>query len=262
MTDQQPPTKLGLTDAELTAHPTAFASGAMKDLFVVVSEPPIQMTRYRLAIFDFDGTLADSLPWFRASFQDMITRFDLAPVGADEIEGLRGMSGRQIMARLNVPMWRLPAIVSDMRKRKLAAAGEISLFDGVEEMLSDMQRLGIRTAIVSSDTEESVRRVLGPVVALVSRFDCGAAIFGKHRKFRRVARQLGIKPADTICIRDIEAAGAAGMASGAVAWGYAFPAALQAAGPTHFFSSIAELTHRLANAAAIAQDTHALQGCG
>ena len=42
------------------------------------------MTRYRLAIFDFDGTLADSLPWFRSSFQDLIARFDLAPVTADE----------------------------------------------------------------------------------------------------------------------------------------------------------------------------------
>lgn len=224
------------------------------------------MSHYRLAIFDFDGTLADSLPWFRASFQDMIERFDLAPVGADEIEGLRGMSGRQIMARLNVPMWRLPAIVSDMRKRKLAAAGEISLFDGVEPMLSALQRSGITVAIVSSDTEESVRRVLGPAAARVSRFDCGAAIFGKHRKFRRVARRSGTKPADTICIgdelRDIEAARAAGMDSGAVAWGYAFPAALQAAGPTHFFSSIEELTHRLTDPAATAQDTDVPQGCG
>ena len=43
------------------------------------------MLHYRLAIFDFDGTLADSLPWFRASFQDMITRFDLAPVRDDEV---------------------------------------------------------------------------------------------------------------------------------------------------------------------------------
>ena len=207
------------------------------------------MTRYRLAIFDFDGTLADSLPWFRASFQDMIARFDLAPVGADEIEGLRMMTGRQIMARLNIPMWRLPAIVSDMRKRKLAAAGEISLFDGVEEMLPALQRLGIRSAIVSSDSEESVRRVLGPMASLISRFDCGAAVFGKHHKFRRVARRLGTKSADIICIgdelRDIEAARAAGMDSGAVAWGYAFPAALQAARPTHFFNSIEELTHRL-----------------
>jgi phosphoglycolate phosphatase len=224
------------------------------------------MTRYRLAIFDFDGTLADSLPWFRASFEDMIIRFDLAPVGADEIEGLRMMTGRQIMARLNVPMWRLPAIVSDMRKRKLAAAGEISLFDGVEEMLSALQHFDIKVAIVSSDSEESVRRVLGPTAALLSGFDCGAAIFGKHRKFRRVARRFGTKPADTICIgdelRDIEAARAAGMDSGAVAWGYAFPVALQAAGPTHFFNSMAEITHRLANAAATAQDTHGPSGCG
>lgn len=207
------------------------------------------MPRYRLAIFDFDGTLANSLPWFRASFQDMIKRFDLASVGADEVEGLRGMSARQIMARLSVPMWRLPVIVRDMRKRKLAAASEISLFDGAATLLSDLQRLGIQTAIVSSDGEESVRRVLGPTAALISRFDCGAAIFGKHRKFRRVARHFGTRPADTICIgdeiRDIEAARAAGMDSGAVAWGYAFPGALQAAEPTHFFSSMAEMNRKL-----------------
>ena len=218
------------------------------------------MPRYRLAIFDFDGTLANSLHWFRSSFPAMIARFDLAPVSADELEGLRMMSGRQIMARLNVPMWRLPAIVSDMRKRKLAAAGEISLFDGVEGMLAELQRLGINVAIVSSDGEESVRRVLGPTACLISRFDCGAAVFGKHRKFRRVARHFGISPADTICIgdeiRDVEAARAAGMASGAVAWGYAFPAALQAAGPTHFFNSIAEITQRLALPAATAQGNH------
>jgi phosphoglycolate phosphatase len=207
------------------------------------------MTHYRLAIFDFDGTLADSLPWFRASFQDMITRFDLAPVRDDEVEGLRGMSAREIMARLNVSMWQLPAIVSDMRKRKLAAASETSLFAGIPAMLSDLQRLGIKTAIVSSDSEASVRQVLGPATSLITSFDCGAAIFGKHWKFRRVARRLGTEPADTICIgdeiRDIEAAKAADMDSGAVAWGYALPTALQAAGPTHLFNSIEEMMQRL-----------------
>jgi phosphoglycolate phosphatase len=207
------------------------------------------MTRYRLAIFDFDGTLADSLPWFRASFQDMITRFDLAPVRDDEVEGLRGMSAREIMARLNVSMWQLPAIVSDMRKRKLAAASETSLFAGIPAMLTDLQRQGIKTAIVSSDSEASVRQVLGPDASLITCFDCGAAMFGKHWKFQRVARKLGAKPSETICIgdeiRDIEAAKAVGIDSGAVAWGYALPAALQAAGPTHLFNSIEEMMQRL-----------------
>jgi phosphoglycolate phosphatase len=208
------------------------------------------MTRYRLAIFDFDGTLADTLPWFRASFHDVIARFDLKPVTAEELEDLRGLSAREIMARLGVSTWQLPAIVNDMRKRKLAAAGETSLFSGIPETLAELQRIGIQIAIVSSDSEASVRQVLGPVTTLVTRFDCGAAIFGKHRKFRRVARQLGVKPSETICIgdeiRDIEAAKAAEMDSGAVAWGYALPSALQAAGPTHLFKSIEEMTERLA----------------
>ena len=46
------------------------------------------MPRYRLAIFDYDGTRADSLPWFGSVFQDLIARFDLAPVSADELVGL------------------------------------------------------------------------------------------------------------------------------------------------------------------------------
>jgi len=208
------------------------------------------MTRYRLAIFDFDGTLADSLPWFRTSFLETIARFDLAPVSPEELEAMRGLSAREIMARLKVSMWQLPAIVSDMRKRKLAAASETSLFAGIPAMLCDLQRQGIKTAIVSSDSEASVRLVLGPTTAQITRFDCGAAVFGKHWKFRRVARKLGAKPSETICIgdeiRDIEAADAASMDSGAVAWGYALPAALQAAKPTHLFNSIEEITQRLA----------------
>ena len=207
------------------------------------------MPAYRLVIFDFDGTLADSMPWFRASFQDMIARFGLAPVRDDEMEGLRGLTAREIMARLNVSMWQLPSIVSDMRKRKLAAAGEIALFAGVPAMLSDLQRHGIKVAIVSSDSEASVRQVLGPAASLITRFDCGAAVFGKHRKFRRVTRKLGVVPSETICIgdelRDIDAAKAAGMDSGAVAWGYALAAALEAAGPTHLFRSIEEMLQRL-----------------
>jgi phosphoglycolate phosphatase len=180
----------------------------------------------------------------------VIARFDLTPVTAEELEGMRGLSAREIMARLNVSMWQLPAIISDMRKRKLAAASETSLFAGIPAMLSDLQRQGIKTAIVSSDSEASVRQVLGPITAQITRLDCGAAVFGKHWKFRRVARKLGAKPSETICIgdeiRDIEAAKAAGMDSGAVAWGYALPAALRAAGPTHLFNSIEEMMQQLA----------------
>ena len=57
------------------------------------------MTRYRHAIFDFDGTLADSLPWFRTSFQETIARFGLAPVSPEELEAMRGLSARAALAQ-------------------------------------------------------------------------------------------------------------------------------------------------------------------
>ena len=57
------------------------------------------MKRYRLAIFDFDGTLADSINWFRNSFQETVTRFNLKPTTPEELEVMRGLSAREIMAR-------------------------------------------------------------------------------------------------------------------------------------------------------------------
>ena len=98
---------------------------------------------------------------------------------------MRGLSARDIMARLKVSMWQLPAIVSDMRKRKLAAAGRDA---AVRRHPGDAGRPAAprhpELAIVSSDSEASVRLVLGPTASLITRFDCGAAVFGKHWKFQ------------------------------------------------------------------------------
>lgn len=200
----------------------------------------------RLAIFDFDGTLADTWAWFAAALADVSERFDLRRVGPEELERLRGRPNREIVRAFRVPWWKLPRIATYMRAHAAAAASRIALFPGAAELVRDLAAAGCTVAIVSSNREDTIRRVLGPeLAAAVARYDCGASLYGKAAKFRKVVRRSGVPRADAIAIgdevRDVDAARDAGIASGAVTWGYATEAALREAGPTHVFASIAAL---------------------
>lgn len=201
---------------------------------------------YALAIFDLDGTLVDSFPWFLRTINDVADRFGFRRVANEDVEGLRHASSREILARLEVPLWKLPAIARHARRLKAEAAGEIPLFAGVEAMLRTLAESGVQLALVTSDSEANAREKLGEAAALFSHFDCAASLFGKAAKFRRVIRRAGVDPAQVIAIgdevRDIEAARAVGIACGAVCWGYAAPAALRALGPDHTFERMDEIT--------------------
>ncbi|WP_441239310.1 HAD family hydrolase [Bradyrhizobium sp. 930_D9_N1_4] len=200
---------------------------------------------YSLAIFDLDGTLADSFPWFRRTINDVADRFGFRRVADEDVEGLRHASTREILSRLEVPLWKLPAIVRHGRRLKRKAAAEISLFGGIETMLRTLTENGVQLALVTSDSEANAREKLGKAAALFTHFDCSASVFGKPAKFRRVIRRAGVEPGKVIAIgdevRDIEAARAVGIACGAVCWGYAAPAALRALGPDHVFERVEEI---------------------
>ncbi|MCE9522769.1 MAG: HAD hydrolase-like protein [Alphaproteobacteria bacterium] len=196
---------------------------------------------FQLFIFDFDGTLADSGPWMFKALNAAAKRYGLRQVAEAEIENLRGRDSRAIIRELGVPMWRLPQIAAYVRQ--LAKEGESpQLFPGIAEMLHEIHDAGHKLAVVSSNTEEAVRRALNPDrAALFHAYACNASMFGKASKFKRVLKLTGTPPARAIAIgdetRDLEAARTARIANGAVAWGYATPALLKAQAPDYFFET-------------------------
>jgi phosphoglycolate phosphatase len=205
---------------------------------------------YSLAIFDFDSTLADSWQVMGRAIIEGADVFGYRRLSAEEAERLRGQDNTAVMAAMDVRMWQLPRIAIHMRRVAAERAGEIALFPGVEAMLQALATGGMQIAVVSSNGEATIRRVLGPdLSALVADFACGAAIFGKAAKFRRVVRRAGVAPAQAVGVgdevRDIEAARAAGIASVAVTWGYATRAILEGSSPTHVVTRVTELTDLL-----------------
>lgn len=205
---------------------------------------------YKLVIFDMDGTLSNSFPWFMSVINEVADKHKFSRIDAERVDEMRSVGAGELVRLLGVAKWRIPFIARDLRRMKASQLHRISLFPGVDRLLRELVASKMMLAIVSSDNEANVRRVLGDHARHIAHFACGAALFGKAGKFRRVLAATNMSVDDSICIgdeiRDIEAAREAGIDFGAVTWGYTSAAALRAQAPNYVFSRIDEVLAALA----------------
>jgi phosphoglycolate phosphatase len=201
---------------------------------------------YRLAIFDFDGTLADSFPFFLSVFNTIADRHGFRRIDIGKAGQLRHYGVRQMMDHVGLPAWKLPAASRTFMAMMKENAGAIGLFDGVAEALRHLAAQGVTIAVVSSNSGHNVRTVLGPeLAALVAQFECGMSVFGKASRIRAVLKRCAVAPGEAIYIgdqgTDAEASRKAGVAFGAVHWGYAPIDALRTTGCDDEFATPREL---------------------
>ncbi len=208
------------------------------------------MSRYRLVIFDFDGTLADSFSWALQTMGPLADRYRFRKIAPEQIERLRGCDSRALMRELGVSLWKVPWIAAELRRRMAAEIDAIALFPGIGDLLRELARAKVEMAIVTSNAFENVCRVLGPELAGVfGQLSCGASLFGKARRFKQVVRRSRLPSETVLCVgdelRDLQAARAIGLRAGAVSWGYASPALLRAHQPDELFETVDALWKRL-----------------
>jgi phosphoglycolate phosphatase len=202
--------------------------------------------RYRLAIFDFDGTLADSFPFFTRVFNQLAHRHGFKELDSDLVPSLRGYSARQMMNHVGLPAWKLPFVAKDFIALMRENVAAIKPFAGVGDVLSHLVHGGVAVAIVSSNSYDNVSAVLGPDnTRLVGHFECGMSIFGKASRIEKALSRTAIPGHQAIYIgdqtTDLEASRKAGVAFGAVSWGYGTIESLRAHSPEQEFACVADL---------------------
>ena len=207
---------------------------------------------YRLAIFDFDGTLADSLAHAVAIFRRLAPTLGLKPF--DDVAAARAMPARQLMKKLGVSYFRLPRLMRAFQAAAAEGAENLQLQPGIAEMLALLHERGIRLGILSSNSEENIRACLRTHgVEQYFEFIFGyPKLFGKARALRRILKAEKIPREEVIYIgdelRDLEAAKKARIDCAAVSWGWHVPEMLEEAKPTAMLRTPADLLELLGNA--------------
>jgi phosphoglycolate phosphatase len=204
-------------------------------------------TGHRLTlIFDFDGTLVDSLEPTLLAYNRLAPRFNVKPIERADLPRLRTLGARAAMREHRVSFWKLPWLVRSMRKALHAQVDALQAIEGIPEALRALAARGDRLCILSSNSNENIERFLSRAeLRVFEHVVGGSSLFGKARALTRLLRALELERASALYVgdelRDVEAAHAVGIGSIAVTWGYAARDTLAAAQPTHLVDRPSEL---------------------
>jgi phosphoglycolate phosphatase len=165
--------------------------------------------RYELVVFDWDGTLFDSVGWIVESIQQAARACGVAVPEAGAAREVIGLSLQEAMAAL------FPGIEGDpaddlMREYRRVyqsrAFGVQDLFPDVLEMLSRLRGCGFRLAVATGKTREGLRAALRatgtePLFDAVRSADETASKPDPKMLFE-IMRQVGVAPECTLMVGD------------------------------------------------------------
>jgi len=149
--------------------------------------------RFQLLIFDWDGTLADSVGHIVANMQAAITALKLPPRSDAQVGELIGLGFVDGLRRLFPEMdaGDVLKLLAEYRQNAPTGAFAAPLFPGAAEILDELRRDGFRLAVATGKTRTGLNRSLEHHPSLTSLFE-----------FTRCADETADKP-DPLMLREI-----------------------------------------------------------
>ena len=216
--------------------------------------PAASRAPYRSVLFDLDGTLVDSAPDLAGAVNRMRRERGLDELALQRLRpmashGARGLLQEGLGAGPQDPDWK--SLRDEfLRNYESAICVHTRLFDGVAQLLEELQRRGIAWGIVTNKLERYTSALLreldfGVPPGCVVSGDTTPRAKPAPDPLLHAAAELGIDPASCLYLgddlRDVQAALAAGMDAGAAAYGYGGADAARLWGAHHVLDSPGEL---------------------
>ncbi|MGN7400867.1 HAD-IA family hydrolase [Cytobacillus praedii] len=200
----------------------------------------------KYVIFDFDGTIADSKIVFISAWNKIAEKYHFEKMKLTELENIKKLTIKERCKMLNFPMYKLPIIIPQLYKLYRQSINDLELFDGIKDVLTELNKKGVNTAIISSNSEENIQLFLKRNnIESVKDIICSSHIFGKDKLLSRFLKLKQLDADEVIYVgdeqRDIIACKKTGIKIIWVEWGYDSIEVVQAEEPDYKASSPAEI---------------------
>lgn len=178
-----------------------------------------------LLIFDFDGTLANTLETGIEIFNDLAESYGLHQITIEEARELRKLNTRALLDHLGISRLMAVKLGAHIRKLLHERMDEVEMIVGAQQAVLELHRSGFRLGVLSSNSADNVRMFLKRfgLLECFGFIEAGVSLFGKPQRILNVLKKLKVDPAQVMYVgdetRDMEAARKSKVSGLAVCWG-------------------------------------------
>lgn len=180
----------------------------------------------KVIIFDFDGTIADTLETIVNILNGLSEEFGYKKASQEDLEHYKNLRPHQIIQFSGVSIFKLPSLVRKLKFLLKQEILKISPIEKMKEILIELKNRGYYLGIITSNSRENVLMFL-KANDLHEVFDfiySGTTLLGKSKVLNSFLKKQRLKPEEIVYVgdetRDIDAAKKSHVKVIAVSWGF------------------------------------------